>query len=150
VRLPAHAVAAILDRWPVARLATLGPDGRPALVPIVFVRAAERIWSPVDAKPKSGRELERLRNVRRDPRVALLLDHYGPDWEQLWWLRLEGRARACSRDELDAAALERALRAKYPQYAQLPVFAGEPAALEIRIERTLGWCASERALRSCT
>jgi PPOX class probable F420-dependent enzyme len=150
VRLPPAAVSRILDRWPVARLATLGEGGAPALVPIVFAYVAGRLWSPIDGKPKSGRELERLRNVRRDPRVSLLLDAYDDDWELLWWLRVEGRARACGSADCDLAAVERALRAKYPQYARLPLFSGEPRVLEIAIERAHGWCASERALRSCT
>jgi hypothetical protein len=43
--LPA-VVDALLERWPVARLATVGPDG-PRQVPVVFARAGEALWSPM-------------------------------------------------------------------------------------------------------
>jgi hypothetical protein len=51
----------------VARLATTEPDGRPHLVPIVFVLAGERLYSAVDAKPKRSRSLRRVANARERP-----------------------------------------------------------------------------------
>ncbi len=36
--------------------------------------------------------MARTRNVRRDPKVSLLLDHYEDDWKRLWWLRVDGSA----------------------------------------------------------
>ena len=39
-----------------------------------------------------------------------------------------------------------ALRAKYPQYADVPLFLGRPTALAIRIVDARGWCASPAAL----
>jgi hypothetical protein len=45
-------------------------------VPIVFARAGGALWSPIDGKLKAGGGLARVRNIERDPRVALLLDHY--------------------------------------------------------------------------
>jgi PPOX class probable F420-dependent enzyme len=127
----------LLDTWPVARLATLAPDGRPHAVPIVFARVEGVLWSPIDAKPKSSRALARLRNLEVDPRVSLLLDHYDDDWQRLWWIRIDGRARAVPGD----AAAERALRAKYPQYRDLPLYAGEPLLVRIDAERVVSWSA---------
>jgi PPOX class probable F420-dependent enzyme len=141
MRLAPGAIERILDTWPVARLATLGPDGAPHQVPIVFARHAGRLWSPVDGKPKRGTQLARLENVRRDPRVCVLLDHWHDDWTQLWWLRLDGRARVVAGGDVDLTAIERALRAKYPQYAALPVFAGRPTLLEIEPTRMTSWRA---------
>src|SRR5215471_9385467 len=91
--LPEGLARVLLERWPVARLATLGPAG-PQLLPVVFARAGECLWSAVDGKPKSGGELARVRHVRADPRVALLLDEYTEEWSELWWLRVSGRASA--------------------------------------------------------
>lgn len=130
----------LLDTWPVARLATIAASGRPQLVPIVFARAGGVLWSPIDGKPKSGGVLARVRNVLRDPRVALLLDHYGTDWQQLWWLRVDGRASLCGGD----AGAEAALFAKYPQYRDVPLFADEPRLLRIDPERILTWSSSSR------
>jgi PPOX class probable F420-dependent enzyme len=143
MQLEPDTIDALLARWPVARLVTLAVDGRPAPVPIVFARSFAELYSPIDGKPKRGTELARERNLRADPRVALLLDHYEDDWERLWWLRIDGRAALVPSAE-HPRALE-ALRAKYPQYARVPLAHGEPRLLRIAIERVSSWRASARA-----
>lgn len=136
----------LLDVWPVARLATLAPSGAPTLVPVVFARSAGRLWTPVDGKPKRARELARIANVRRDPRVALLLDQYEADWSALWWLRIEGDAEVVEGAEgPGVATASAALRRKYPQYAETPLFraGGAPATLlAIAPRRVRSWAAS--------
>jgi PPOX class probable F420-dependent enzyme len=103
----------------VARLATVRPDGSPHLVPVVFALDGSTVVFAVDDKPKVTRELQRLANIRADPRVSVLVDHYDEDWPALWWVRAEGRARV-----VDAGpALDRAvalLAEKYSQYAAGP------------------------------
>ena len=74
---------------PVARLSTVRPAGAPHVVPIVFALVGETVFSAVDAKPKRSRDLQRLANVRADPRCALLVDHYEDDWRRLWWVRAD-------------------------------------------------------------
>ncbi len=125
----------LLDTWPVARLATIAQDGRPHLVPIVFARVGGALWSPIDGKPKSTGNLARVRNIEREPRVAVLLDHYDADWRQLWWIRIDGRAVQSGAD----ADAESALRAKYANYASTPLFRDEPALLRITIESLRSW-----------
>jgi PPOX class probable F420-dependent enzyme len=132
-------------------LATLRPDGSAALVPIVFARSDGALWSTVDAKPKRSAALARLSDVARAPRVALLLDHYGDDWSRLWWLRVEGRAEVCRAvREVDASAEFRAaaaaLRMKYAQYAETPLFLGVPTLQRIAVERIASWAASPAAV----
>lgn len=149
MELPAPAIDAILARWPVADLATIGADGRPHLVPIVFACTGDVLWSPIDGKPKSGRELARVRNVRRDPRATLLLQHYDADWQRLWWLRLECEARVVTLAQPptgEAADAIEALRAKYPEYARVPVLASGNAALRFTIGASRSWRASSEAL----
>lgn len=97
----------------VARLATVDPEGRPHVVPIVFVLEGDTLYTAVDDKPKRTRELQRLRNIEANPRVEVLVDHYDEDWSRLWWVRLRGTARVVE----DARAVE-LLRAKYPQYRE--------------------------------
>jgi PPOX class probable F420-dependent enzyme len=125
----------LLDRWPIARLATVAPDGRPHVVPVVFARAGGALWSPVDGKAKAGRTLARVRNVAHEPRVALLIDDYGDDWAQLWWLRIDGRASLVAGDPVAEAAL----RAKYPQYRDVALYAGEPLLVRVAPERVTTW-----------
>ncbi len=141
MELEREAIERILGEWPVARLATLAPDGRPELVPIVFARSGGALWSPIDGKPKRGGELARVRNVRRDSRVSLLLDHYDADWSKLWWLRIQGEAEVVTGDSAEARAAAEALRAKYPQYARgvTPLFAGPPTLIRVRVAKAFGW-----------
>jgi PPOX class probable F420-dependent enzyme len=137
-------VERILSEWPVARLATLAADGAPQLVPVVFAASGGALWTPIDGKPKRGGELARVRNVRRDPRVSLLLDAYDPDWSKLWWLRLDGRAELVGIDATPAArAAADALRAKYPRYASgvTPLTHGEPRLIRIEVARRTSWRA---------
>lgn len=117
----------------VARLATADAAGRPHLVPIVFALAGDTVYSVVDAKPKRGGELRRLRNVRENPAVALLADHYEEDWEALWWVRADGRGRVLAPQELEARRAGELLGERYPQQrATGPVLA-------VDVERWSGW-----------
>jgi len=82
----------------VARLATVGADGNPHVVPICFALDGDTLYTAVDAKPKSTRALRRLANIRANPRVEVVIDHYEDDWTRLWWVRLAGRARVVESD----------------------------------------------------
>jgi len=143
VELERDAIERLLDDWPVARLSTVSPSGAPEAVPVVFARSGGALWSPIDGKPKRGGELARLRNVRAEPRVCLLLDHYEDDWSLLWWLRVDGRASVVGLDAAGAAGAAAALRAKYPRYAEgvTALFSGPPTLLRIEVVRAFGWRA---------
>lgn len=119
---------------PVARLATVAPDGAPHVVPIVFALAGDVIYSGVDAKPKRHTRLQRLANIEHEPRVSVLVDHYADDWSLLWWVRADGVARVLPSSDAAIAAL----RAKYPQYASVAL-AGP--FLEIEVRRWSSWSA---------
>jgi PPOX class probable F420-dependent enzyme len=107
----------LLAAAPVGRLATVRADGSPRLVPITFVLVDGLVCSAVDeVKPKRSPRLARLDDVRRDPRVGLVVDHYEADWARLWWVRVDGTAAVHERSALRERALD-ALVAKYPPYA---------------------------------
>jgi PPOX class probable F420-dependent enzyme len=150
MRLPNPIIERLLDRWPVARLATLSPDGRPHQVPIVFARVQDRLWSPIDAKPKQPGELARVRHLRANPAASLLLDDYAEDWSRLWWLRVDATARVVEPDTPDAdplaAAAVAALRAKYPQYEQVEVLREPAVLIELVPVRIASWCAGREAV----
>jgi PPOX class probable F420-dependent enzyme len=143
--LTPESIETALDTWPVARLASVGADGAPHQVPVVFARAGELLWSPVDAKPKAPRELVRVRNVRADPRVSLLLDGYDADWTRLWWLRVDAEAHVAHPPEPGLSAAVAALRLKYPQYQEIAVLRDPPTLLALRPLRLASWCAREGA-----
>jgi PPOX class probable F420-dependent enzyme len=134
-------------------LATIAPDGRPRLVPICFVLDPDGpvLRSPLDEKPKEVadvRDLARVRDVLRDPRVTVLVDTWDEDWSRLGWLRCAGRATLLEPDGPDAAehrAAVVALRARYPQYATHDL-AGRPM-IRIELERATAWTASDAERR---
>jgi PPOX class probable F420-dependent enzyme len=103
----------------VARLASIDPDGRPHLVPIVFALDGDTLYTAVDAKPKRSRRLRRIENARERPDVTVLVDDYDEDWGRLWWVRLRGRARVLDAGEEAERAL-RLLAEKYEQYRREP------------------------------
>jgi PPOX class probable F420-dependent enzyme len=123
---------------PVARLATVTPDGHPHLVPMTFALEGDTIYSIVDAKPKDGVALARLRNIEANPLVSLLTDDYADDWERLWWVRADGQARVVENGADRERAIE-LLRAKYAQYADPLLPFG--AAMVVAVERWVGWVA---------
>jgi PPOX class probable F420-dependent enzyme len=120
---------------PVARLATVGADGRPHLVPVVFAVQDQVIYSAVDAKPKTTQRLRRLANIERNHQVSLLVDHYDEDWTQLWWVRADGDATI----HHEGATMDlghRLLRAKYPQYQSVSLTG---AVIAVAVRRWSGW-----------
>lgn len=141
-------VDALLERCPVARLATIDARGRPHQVPMVFAREGGRLGSPIDGKPKGGGELARVRHIRERPQVSILLDEYSPDWSRLWWIRLEAVARVV-REPIGAdLVLVRALERKYPQYAEVPILPDPATLLVFDIGRIRSWSAGPQALSS--
>jgi PPOX class probable F420-dependent enzyme len=126
---------------PVARLATLRPDGTPRLVPITFAVVDGLVCSAVDeVKPKTTTRLARLADVERDARVGLIVDHYADDWSELWWVRVDGTAAVHRDGELRERALT-ALCAKYPPYAAAPP---SGPLLAVTPTRWAGWSASHQ------
>jgi PPOX class probable F420-dependent enzyme len=121
----------------VARLATADGAGRPHLVPIAFAVAGDTIYSAVDAKPKRTKALRRLANVRENPAVSLLVDHWDEvDWDELWWARADGRGRVLDPAEPEALRAVAALRERYPRQR------ADGEVLAVDVERWSGWAAS--------
>ncbi|WP_329458098.1 TIGR03668 family PPOX class F420-dependent oxidoreductase [Streptomyces sp. NBC_01497] len=167
MRLTDEEAARRLRAARVLRLATVGPDGAPHLVPATFAwyegPHGDRIAIAVDHKPKRHRNLRRLRNIEARPAVCVLADEYSEDWARLWWARADGTARVLAGEgegdgEGDgegaaraggggtgagtaerAGALER-LAAKYPQYAERRP---EGPVILIEVERVSGWAYTD-------
>jgi PPOX class probable F420-dependent enzyme len=139
-KLP-DAIARKLQQARVARLATIDAERRPHIVPICFAFDGKVFYTAIDEKPKraSPQRLTRLRNIRRRPRVALLIDHYEDDWTRLWYVLIRGEAKLLPASERRqrASALRR-LRAKYPQYAR-GLLSDEAPIIRIRPLQTTWW-----------
>jgi PPOX class probable F420-dependent enzyme len=116
-------------------LATLNRNHGPSLVPACFAIDGDRLAVPIDSvKPKGSTALGRIRNLERDPRATLLVEHWDPlDWSRLWWVQL----LLLRTDEAEArvARLEELLRERYEQYRDGPFI----EILTFRIENVGGW-----------
>ena len=119
-------------------LATLHEPRGADLVPACFAIEDGWLAIPVDSvKPKGSTALGRIRNLERDPRATLLVEHWdAADWSRLWWVRLLLVRTAEPPDRV--ASLEGALRRRYRQYATAPFV----EILTFRIDHVGGWAAS--------
>jgi PPOX class probable F420-dependent enzyme len=107
-------LARVVDGCRRATLSTIGADGTIASVPVCFALTEGRVIVAIDDKPKGSKELARVRNIRRDPRVTLLFDRWDEDWTRLGWVMVKGAASLTM--EADSSALQE----RYPQYRADP------------------------------
>lgn len=97
-------------RWErVARVATVGAGGTPHLVPVCHALVGDKIYFG------SGRKGRKVLNVRAHPQLALTVDCYSDDWDQITGVMVQGTARVIERGPR-FRGLRRRLYAKYPQY----------------------------------
>jgi PPOX class probable F420-dependent enzyme len=102
----------------VGRLATADDRGRPSVVPICFALLDGALVTPLDEKPKTAAPtgLRRVRDIERNPAVAVVIDDYSEDWATLRWLQVRGRAALLYPGDDRHPAAVAALRGKYDQY----------------------------------
>lgn len=125
----------------VARLATVGPEGQPHVVPVCFAYNGRLFYTAIDLKPKRAapERLARVRNIRSRPAVSLLVDDYGEDWEQLWYILVRGTATVLSfRAGREHAEARELLTAKYEQY-RAGLLAEDALIIRIQPDRILSW-----------
>ncbi|MGO8919302.1 MAG: TIGR03668 family PPOX class F420-dependent oxidoreductase [Stellaceae bacterium] len=120
----------------IAHLATADRRAVPHVVPVCFAIAGDTLYITIDAKPKRGGVLKRLRNIAENPTVAVVVDRYDEDWTRLGWVMLRGRAEILAEgvEHDDAQAL---LRQRYAQLAAMAI-AGLPV-IALRIARATSW-----------
>lgn len=129
--------AAMFAEAPVAMLATVGSDGAPHVVPVVFAVHADVIYTAVDAKRKSTQKLRRLANIEANPQVSMLVDHYADDWTELWWVRADGTAEIHHSGEAMAVGYA-LLRRKYVQYQRIAL---DGPVVTVGVQRWSSWQA---------
>jgi len=131
-----------LETQRVARLATLDGDEVPQVLPVCYAATADSVYITIDQKPKSGdpKKLKRLQNIRRNPLVALVADHYDDsDWSQLRWLMIRGRAEILDHGPEHNQAQD-LLRTRYPQYRTMAL--DDLPVIAIRIETARDWAGN--------
>jgi len=76
----------------LARLATVGPDGQPHVVPVTFVFNPE--LDTIDVGGVDFGATKKWRDARRNPLVTFLLDDVLPDPRRARAIEVRGRAEA--------------------------------------------------------
>ncbi len=123
----------------VGHLATVDQHGQPLNVPFCFAFDGQCLYSPIDEKPKTTapRELKRIRNIRANPRVSVVVHHYDDeDWSRLAHVIIQGEACIVTEGEAHRKAV-RLLRRKYPQYRAMAL--DERPVIRIRVARCIRW-----------
>lgn len=86
----------------VAHLATADSSLQPYITPVVFVIENNKIYIPLDHKPKTVpiNQLKRVKNIQKNPKVAFQIDNYEDDWQRLWFIMLIGYAELVEQKEM--------------------------------------------------
>jgi coenzyme F420-0:L-glutamate ligase/coenzyme F420-1:gamma-L-glutamate ligase len=140
---PPPGALAILHEGRVAHLATVDLDCRPHVVAICYVFDGENLYSVIDPKPKRvpPERLRRVRNIRANPHVCLIVDRYDEDWTKLSYVQVHGRAEVLTGGDERRRAVG-LLREKYPQYRQMPI--DSVPVIKVIPERFVVWSAEGR------
>jgi PPOX class probable F420-dependent enzyme len=106
----------------VARLATADSSGQPHVIPIVFAFDGQRLYTPIDEKPKrvGPKQLKRVRNLLENNQLAIVVDRYDADWTQLAWVLVKGTGEFVEEGEQSRTGIK-LLKEKYSQYEDMPL-----------------------------
>jgi coenzyme F420-0:L-glutamate ligase/coenzyme F420-1:gamma-L-glutamate ligase len=133
-------IAGFIAESRVGRLATADAAGQPLVVPICYAFDGEALFSAIDAKPKAPRPhgLKRIRNIRENPRVSVVIDRYDEEWTRLRYVIIQGQAEILTEGAAFSHGVD-LLIAKYPQYRSMGL--DRDGGLMIRVEpgRVSAW-----------
>ncbi|MFI5012245.1 MAG: pyridoxamine 5'-phosphate oxidase family protein [Hyphomicrobiales bacterium] len=104
----------LLDQHRIMTVATLRPDGWPQATTVGYVNEGLTLYF------LCGPESQKARNLARDDRVSLTIDHDTADLMAITGLSMAAHARAVD-DPAEANKILRMLPLKYPDATSLPV-----------------------------
>jgi len=122
----------------LGRLATADGTGQPLVLPICYAWDGEALVSAIDAKPKRAGVLKRVRNIRENPKVSVVIDHYDEDWRHLRWVIIQGLAEILTAGRDFAAGID-LLLTKYPQYRVMELSRDSGTMIKVRPGKVLQW-----------
>lgn len=106
----------------VAHFATANRKGEPLVVPICYAFDGNNFYTPIDEKPKRAlpQRLQRIRNIRENSGVSIVIDRYDENWQRLAYVLVAGKARILTRGKKHRQAVS-LLRRKYAQYRRMAI-----------------------------
>ncbi len=133
-------VAGFIAEGRVGRLGTADASGQPLVVPICYAFDGESLFSAIDAKPKAASPLglKRIRNIRDNAKVSVVIDRYDEDWTRLRYVIIQGLAQLLT-DGGDFSRGVDLLLAKYPQYRAMRLDRETGVMIQVKPARVTQW-----------
>ena len=119
-------ILTLLDQHRIMTIATLRPDGWPQATTVGYANEDLTIYF------LCGLESQKAKNLARDDRVSLTIDHDTPQVMEIAGLSIAAHAQAVT-DRTEAEKALRLLMTKYPQQDSIPV--QMPSPEDVRIFR---------------
>jgi nitroimidazol reductase NimA-like FMN-containing flavoprotein (pyridoxamine 5'-phosphate oxidase superfamily) len=116
----------LLDEHRIMTVATLRPDGWPQATTVGYVNEGLTLWF------LCGLESQKAKNLARDDRLSLTIDHDTPDLMAITGLSMAAHAQAVT-DRAEAEKVLRMLPLKYPDAPPIPM--PMPSPDEVRLFR---------------
>jgi len=127
------ALVRLVERERVCRVATADPTGAPHVVPVCHVWEAGKLYFAADATSR------KVRNLRSNPRVAVVVDVYAEDWSRLSGVVLWGTARVVRGGPV-FRKVRKLLYRKYPQYPEeAAIEPPQTVIVEVTPNRAASW-----------
>lgn len=123
---PRSKILALLDEHRIMTVATLRPDGWPQATTVGYVNDGLTLYF------LCGLESQKAKNLARDDRISLTVDHDTADLMAITGLSMAARAHAVT-DRAEAEKVLRMLPLKYADSPPLPM--KMPSVDEVRIYR---------------
>lgn len=123
-------IMALLDAHRIMTVATLRPDGWPQATTVGYVNEGLTLWF------LCGLESQKSRNLARDDRVSITIDHDTPDLLSITGLSMAARARRVT-DRAEAEKVLRMLPLKYPDAPPAMAQMKMPTADEVALFRVV-------------
>ena len=95
---------------------------------------AHRREAEADSTPS---KLKRLKNIRENPNVALVIDHYDEDWRKLGYVLIFGKARILQSGEKHRSAVQAVCAKNIRQYRSMAIH--ERPMIAITAKRIISW-----------
>ncbi len=123
-------ILALLDGHRIMTIATLRPDGWPQATTVGYVNEGLTLWF------LCGLESQKARNLARDNRVSITIDHDTPDIMSITGLSMAARAHRVN-ERAEAEKVLRMLPLKYPDAPPATAQMKMPAPEEVALFRVV-------------
>jgi nitroimidazol reductase NimA-like FMN-containing flavoprotein (pyridoxamine 5'-phosphate oxidase superfamily) len=117
-------ILTLLDQHRIMTVATLRPDGWPQATTVGYANEGLTLYF------LCGLESQKAKNLARDDRLSLTIDHDSPQVMDITGLSMAAHAQAVT-DKAEAEKVLRLLVTKYPEQKSLPLTMPRPEDVRI-------------------